>query len=71
MYGYIKGNIVEIEANYIIVDNNNIGYIIYVANPYSYKLNSEYLIYTYTNVKEDELSLYGFKRKYFVFKKNP
>ena len=63
MYGYIKGNIVEIEANYIIVDNNNIGYIIYVANPYSYKLNSEYLIYTYTNVKEDELSLYGFNKK--------
>ncbi len=60
MYGYIKGKIKEIESNYIIIDNNDIGYIIYVANPYYYKIDNEYLVYTYTNVKEDELSLYGF-----------
>ncbi len=60
MYGYIKGKIKEIESNYITIDNNDIGYIIYVANPYYYKIDNEYLVYTYTNVKEDELSLYGF-----------
>ena len=38
MYEYIKGNIIDIESNYIVLDNSNIGYIIYVANPYSYKL---------------------------------
>ena len=63
MYGYIKGIVNDIEANYIIIDNNNIGYNIYVANPYSYKLNEEYLIYIYTYVKEDEFSLYGFATK--------
>lgn len=63
MYGYIKGIIKEINTNYIIIDNNNIGYNIYVANPYSYKIDNTYLIYTYTCVKEDELSLYGFLTK--------
>ena len=63
MYAYIKGLVVEIESSYIVIDNNNIGYIIYVPNPYSYKLNNEYKVYTYTQIKEDEHSLYGFKEK--------
>ena len=62
MYEYIKGNIIDIESNYIVLDNSNIGYIIYVANPYSYKLG-EATIYLYQYVKEDEISLYGFKTK--------
>ena len=63
MYAYIKGLVVEIESSYIVIDNNNIGYIIYVPNPYSYRLNNEYKVYTYTQIKEDEHSLYGFKEK--------
>lgn len=63
MYGYIKGIIVDIESNYVVIDNNGIGYIVYVANPYSYQLNEEYTIYTYTHIREDEYSLYGFKSK--------
>ena len=61
MYGYIKGIVTEIESNYIIIDNNGIGYIIFVPNPYAYQLNNEYTVYTYTQVREDEYSLYGFK----------
>lgn len=63
MYGYIKGKVTEIESNYIILENNDIGYLIFTSNPYSFNLNEEYKIYIYQNVKEDELSLYGFKRK--------
>lgn len=63
MYGYIKGIVKDIDNNFVVVDNNNIGYNIYVANPYSYKIDTTYLIYTYTNVKEDEISLYGFLTK--------
>lgn len=61
MYGYIKGTIIENSSNYILIDNNGIGYIIFVANPYSYEINKEYTIYTYTHIREDEYSLYGFK----------
>ena len=63
MYGYIKGTIKEIESNHIIIDNNDIGYIIYVPNPYYYKLEEIYTIYTYTHIREEEYSLYGFHNK--------
>ena len=61
MYSYIKGNITNIESNYIVIENSGIGYLIYTANPYSFELNKEYKLYIYQYVKEDELSLYGFK----------
>ena len=61
MYGYIRGTVVEIDSNYVILDNSGIGYLIYVPNPYSYKLNNEYTIFIYTCVREEEYTLYGFK----------
>ncbi|MBE6149229.1 MAG: Holliday junction branch migration protein RuvA [Firmicutes bacterium] len=63
MYSYIKGIVTEIESNYIVIDNNGIGYLVYTANPYSFNIDENYKIYIYQNVKEDELSLYGFKTK--------
>ena len=63
MYGYIKGIVTEIESSYIILENNNIGYLIYVANPYSYQIDNEYKVYLYTQIKEDEHLLYGFKSR--------
>ena len=63
MYSYIIGKVEEIESNYITIDNNEIGYLIYTSNPYSFNLNQEYKIYLYENVREDEISLYGFKTK--------
>lgn len=63
MYSYIKGIVTEIESNYIVIDNNGIGYLVYTASPYSFNINNEYKIYIYQNVKEDEISLYGFLEK--------
>ena len=63
MYSYIKGIIKDIESNYVVIDNHDIGYQIYVPNPYSYKLDEEYTIYTYSYIREDEYSLYGFNTK--------
>lgn len=61
MYEYIKGKIIEQDSNYIVLDNNGIGYLIYTANPYSFEIDKEYKIYVYQYVREDENSLYGFK----------
>ncbi len=61
MFGYIKGQVKIINSNSIILENNGIGYIIFVANPYSYQIDENYLVYLYNNIKEDENSLYGFK----------
>ena len=63
MCGYIRGIVKEIESNYIILENNGVGYLIYTPNRYSFNLEEEYTVYIYQNVKEEELTLYGFKLK--------
>lgn len=63
MYGYIKGIITEINNTNIIIENNNIGYIVNTINPFSFKMGEEVKIYIYEHIKEDEHTLYGFKKK--------
>lgn len=61
MYSYIIGIVTGYDKNNIILENNKIGYLINVSNPYSFKLNEEIKVYLYNHIKEDENSLYGFK----------
>ena len=61
MYSYMIGDITGYDKNCIILENNKIGYLINVSNPYSFKLNEECKVYLYNHIKEDENSLYGFK----------
>ena len=61
MYDYIIGKITYIKNNAIVVDNNGIGYLVYVSNPYSFEINNEYKVYIYQHITEDENTLYGFK----------
>ena len=61
MYDYIKGTITSIKNNAIVLDNNGVGFLIYVSNPYSFELEKEYKVYVYQKVAEDENCLYGFK----------
>lgn len=60
MFSFIKGKVVEAEKNYITLENNGIGYQIFVANPFSYTIEKETTIYIYSHIREDEFSLYGF-----------
>ena len=60
MYGYIKGTIKMIKPTHIVLDNNGIGYLIIVPNPYIYKLEEENIIYIHHYVREDINNLYGF-----------
>lgn len=60
MFSFIKGIIKETEKNYVTIENNGIGFQIFVANPFSYPIESEQTIYIYTHIREDEFSLYGF-----------
>ncbi|MBO5120734.1 MAG: Holliday junction branch migration protein RuvA [Bacilli bacterium] len=61
MYDYIKGTITCLKNNAIVLDNNGVGYLIYVSNPYSFEVGQEYKVFIYQKVAEDENSLYGFK----------
>lgn len=63
MISYIKGELVYIGENSIVIDNNGIGYNVFVSGGTVYKLphiNNQVKIFTYMDVKEDSLQLYGF-----------
>jgi len=66
MYAYIKGKIVEKSNNYVIIENNGIGYRIFMTITAIDKISEEkeeIKIYTYYQVREDNISLYGFLQK--------
>ena len=63
MYNYIKGVVTSYGPNYISLENNGIGYLIYVPNPYSYQEDKEYTVYIYNHVREEEFTLYGFRNE--------
>lgn len=74
MYAYIKGEIVDIAEDNVVLECNNIGYNIKV--PFSViqslpGIGEDVKIYTYTCVREDAFILYGFLTKddLWIFKK--
>ena len=65
MIGYIKGKVVEIGVDYIILENNNIGYKLNASsNTIAHmQLEEEKKVYTKMIVREDDISLCGFHSK--------
>ena len=73
MYYYIKGTLAVKAENYIVVDAAGVGYRIYTSLNCVEKagsIGSEITVYTYLNVREDAMELYGFinedERKMFM-----
>ncbi len=63
MYEYIKGELTYAGVGYVVVENSGIGYKINVSSSAINKLGAigkEVKLYTYLNVKEDLMELYGF-----------
>jgi len=63
MYGYMLGRVTDVEGNAILLEVSGIGYLINTPNPYAFDLNKDYKIYIYQQVREDGMSLFGFKTK--------
>ena len=63
MFEYMYGTVKKIEASYIVLEVNDIGYKINVPNPYVFKEEEQTKIYLYNHVREEENSLYGFKEE--------
>ena len=66
MIGYIKGEIAAIYEDRVIVESGNIGYNIFMPGSVLQMLSGigeEVKIYTYLNVREDCLQLFGFLNK--------
>ncbi|MBP3038023.1 Holliday junction branch migration protein RuvA [Bacillaceae bacterium Marseille-Q3522] len=62
MYEFIKGNVNRVFPQYIVIENQGIGYQIVTPNPYSYtaKFGQSVCMFTYQYVREDVIALYGF-----------
>jgi Holliday junction DNA helicase RuvA len=62
MIDFVRGVILFRETDHIVVDVGGIGYRIYCANPYAFtELHKETTVYTHFHVREDAVSLFGFK----------
>ncbi len=63
MIGYVKGKLLANEDGQVILENNGVGFSI-TPSAEAYKeivANGAGAVYTYMAVREDDISLYGFK----------
>ncbi len=65
MYSYLKGIVTEKFEDFVVLENNGIGYEIAMSQNslFEIELNKEIILYTRLIVKEDEMSLCGFTSK--------
>ena len=66
MYAYIKGEIIDISEDNLVLECNNIGYNIRIPLSVTQRLpgiGATVKIYTYTSVREDAFNLFGFLSK--------
>ena len=65
MISYIIGHIRMINEDSFVIENNNIGYLIFssLTTLANIEINNEYKIYTSIQVREDDISLFGFFTK--------
>ncbi|GGI63330.1 Holliday junction branch migration protein RuvA [Limosilactobacillus caviae] len=63
MYEYLTGFVSIVAPQYIVIDVQGVGYKLLVANPYLYQEDKEkkVQVYVYQAVREDNISLFGFK----------
>lgn len=63
MIAYISGALVSAGENYIVIDNHDMGYRIFVSGKFLEHIpayGTQIKIYTHMYIREDELTLYGF-----------
>ncbi|WP_409289485.1 Holliday junction branch migration protein RuvA [Peribacillus sp. SCS-37] len=65
MYDFIKGTVEYIGPEYMVIENNGIGYQIMAPNPFvfSKKGNTEVKVFIYHHVREDIAAFYGFETR--------
>ncbi len=61
MFNYIKGKITIVNGDYIVIENNSIGFQLKTANPFLFNVGEDTIVYTYLHVREEIFELYGFK----------
>ncbi|MFC4809025.1 Holliday junction branch migration protein RuvA [Paenibacillus sp. GCM10023250] len=61
MIDYVKGRVVHLDTEFVVVDVRDIGYRVFTPNPYAFAKSDEPItIYTHHHVREDAALLFGF-----------
>lgn len=61
MYDYLKGQVTRITPEYIVLEQQGVGWLLYTPNPYAFRMSaSEQQIFVSMQVREDAQNLYGF-----------
>lgn len=60
MIGFVRGSVHAYGTDFVLIDVGGVGYRINFYHPEALSKGKEMTIYTYQNVREDEISLYGF-----------
>lgn len=62
MIGFLRGQVAALKADYCLLDVNGVGYRVFVAGSTRSKLRlkEETQLFTYMNVYQDGITLYGF-----------
>ena len=64
MFAYIKGSLEMKSSGYIVIDINGLGYKVFMSQnniDTSGELHDIIKVFTYVKVREDDISIYGFK----------
>ena len=71
MIGFLRGKVHAFSSDYVLLDVNGVGYRINFQHPEVLKIGEEVIIYTYQNVSENDMSLFGFRslKEYDLFVK--
>ena len=71
MIGFLRGQVAALKADYCLLDVNGVGYRVFVAGSTRNKLRlkEETQLFTYMNVYQDGITLYGFasEEEYDIF----
>lgn len=61
----VRGNLILMDAGFAVVECGGVGYRVQtsITTQKQLKLNTETMLYTYMNVREDAMELYGFASK--------
>jgi Holliday junction DNA helicase RuvA len=68
MFSYIKGEITSICSGYAVIENMDIGYKVFVDDNLAstLNLNEMVILFIYTNVREHDISLFGFLKEEYL-----
>ncbi|MFC7681297.1 Holliday junction branch migration protein RuvA [Paenibacillus sp. GCM10028914] len=72
MIDFLRGQLVHMENEYIVLDVQGVGYRVFCPNPYAFaKIEGPVTIFTHHHVREDAMLLFGFatREEQMLFRK--